>query len=126
MDAAYVNKAKWWLYTGGRASRPKLISQILKGQERQTDEPQIPSANHPTRARSCKNATRLKLRQQNKQTIDHLAIRSGFVCETNKHRKTRMLTRARIKNSRRDNSLAKGNRRADQGNWSRWLGLRYR
>jgi hypothetical protein len=27
----YVNKAKWWLYTGGRAIRPKLISQILKG-----------------------------------------------------------------------------------------------
>jgi hypothetical protein len=27
----YVNKAKWWLYTGGRAIRPKLVSQILKG-----------------------------------------------------------------------------------------------
>jgi hypothetical protein len=27
----YVNKAKWWLYTGGRAIRPKLMSHILKG-----------------------------------------------------------------------------------------------
>jgi hypothetical protein len=38
MDAAYVDKAKWWLYTGGRAIGPKLISQILKGAEGQTDE----------------------------------------------------------------------------------------
>jgi hypothetical protein len=27
----YVNKAKWWLYTGGRAIPSKLVSQILKG-----------------------------------------------------------------------------------------------
>jgi hypothetical protein len=27
----YVNKAKWWLYTGGRSVPPKLVSQILKG-----------------------------------------------------------------------------------------------
>jgi hypothetical protein len=27
----YVCDGKWWLYTGGRAIRPKLISQILKG-----------------------------------------------------------------------------------------------
>jgi hypothetical protein len=32
MDAAYVDKAKWWLYTGGRAIGPKLISQIPENQ----------------------------------------------------------------------------------------------
>ena len=71
-----------------------------------------------------------RLCSENEQTIDHLAtekvIDQRFLWETNNKRKTRMPKRPRMKNRRRDNSLAKGNRWIDDGNSSRWPGLRYR